>query len=361
MHYFYTKLRCFSTNLLCLAFILFFSQAFAFSNNLDSSASLLDATTSEDAKYAGGEASELFFMECSDTILVEVPPVETGPGPCNSGYITEFPPANSTCELGGVEVTLTGINIITGSFDVSNPGGICGPIHIDGFGTIELEFTAIDSCGNIATCSRVITRQYIDHRVGFVNCPQENIHVTVPIGTTSAVVEYPELEVKQTNCLESNTSIFVNLLFGLESGSEFPLGTTPIGYRVFSCYSFQSFCFFAVEVEEEEEQEEGPIIDISGFAPNDPDNSRFEMISIQPNPVSGDRLIFSVNSKVEGNYSYSIINALGMEVAKQNLVLFEGENNIEMDVSTLNAGVHYIHFPEGGLKNRSLKFIIAQD
>ena len=80
-----------------------------------------------------------------------------------------------------------------------------------------------------------------------INCP-ENINITVESGATSAIVEY-EIGYE---CEEGGSQVELQLVAGLESGSQFPLGTTTIIYSLIYEGQLLDTCSFTVTVDEDD-------------------------------------------------------------------------------------------------------------
>ncbi|MBI1224298.1 MAG: hypothetical protein GC192_03590 [Bacteroidetes bacterium] len=186
-------------------------------------------------------------FDCPADLTVQAGPVGS-PGPCNDGAPVSLPLATTDCATGDLSVVLSSYNVLSGNITVDYPGGSCGPIYIQGTGSVQLHFTATDACGNTANCSYQFTREAVQHTVQFTNCPID-IQVTATAGANGAVVSWPNLEVAQTGCPSGSGTPSPIQLLGLPSGSTFPVGTTEVGFHAYSCFDQEAFCFFNVTVQ----------------------------------------------------------------------------------------------------------------
>ena len=72
------------------------------------------------------------------------------------------------------------------------------------------------------------------------------------------------------------------------------------------------------------------------------------VISIYPNPVTGD--VMTISSNISTNANYKIVNMMGSEVANGKL------NNNQISVATLPTGIYMIEVYDNG-KTASKRFI----
>ena len=121
-----------------------------------------------------------------------------------------LPTATTDCPNGGIQITQIA-GTPSGSSFTSIPSG-----H-----PIVYEIT--DACGNVETCLFFIT---VDPEDPIYECPAD---ITVnATSATGAVVNY-ELPTLTSICTMSPSNL--ELVVGLPSGSEFPIGTTTVQYR----------------------------------------------------------------------------------------------------------------------------------
>jgi hypothetical protein len=164
-----------------------------------------------------------------------------------------LPTATSTCAQGGASVVLDGYTVISGAIAIQDfgTGGACGGIHVIGPGVAQVNIKATDACGNVKNCTFKVTQNMFSPSVAFQNCPA-NITVTAAQGASGAVVNYAYPTIVLTNCggIGVNSSILAtanNVLGGLPSGSNFPVGTTTVALTA-NCNAVQAVCTFNVTV-----------------------------------------------------------------------------------------------------------------
>ncbi|NEN23161.1 HYR domain-containing protein [Cryomorpha ignava] len=154
-------------------------------------------------------------------------------------------PPNITINIGA-----TGCSEIA-TYDMPTATDNCGPITItqtQGLpsgstfpsGYNVQKFTATDAAGNTAICQFTIFIQETVPPV--ISCPADIVVSNDP-GECGAVVNYPAV-VSSDNCLDANT----DLIGGLASGSNFPLGATLITYEVRDNSDNAASCSFTVTV-----------------------------------------------------------------------------------------------------------------
>ncbi len=85
-------------------------------------------------------------------------------------------------------------------------------------------------------------------------------------------------------------------------------------------------------------------------------NPAFEMIRF-PNPVSGDRLNIHLNVSINTKATIEIYSLLGKRVLKQQAKLQNGQNQLNIDISSLNKGMYIIRFTDANGLSQSRKLI----
>ncbi|SDS30716.1 tandem-95 repeat protein [Christiangramia echinicola] len=110
-------------------------------------------------------------------------------------------------------------------------------------GSTSITFTATDTAGLTSTTSFTVTVQ--DNEAPVIECP-DDIVMNVEYGTSSVIVEYEALIITE-NCGETTTEV----ISGIASGEEFPIGTTTISYVVTDSAGNSSECNFDVEIVED--------------------------------------------------------------------------------------------------------------
>jgi hypothetical protein len=78
----------------------------------------------------------------------------------------------------------------------------------------------------------------------------------------------------------------------------------------------------------------------------------------RPNPFSGSTQIV-INSKVSGNFNFTVSDLVGRQVHRERLQLWEGENNLRYDASGLAPGV-YLFTITDGVRQFSAKMVVAK-
>ncbi|HQV51459.1 MAG: HYR domain-containing protein [Flavobacteriales bacterium] len=135
------------------------------------------------------------------------------------------------------------------TFSDNCTGGSISTSHAPGstfsVGTTTVTYTAIDATGNTAMCSFDITVE--DNVVPELACPG-NISMNNDPGTCSAVVTYTT-PVGTDNCASPVTAM---VTVGTGSGATFPIGVTPVNYRVDDANGNFTECFFDVTVVDSE-------------------------------------------------------------------------------------------------------------
>ncbi len=139
------------------------------------------------------------------------------------------PNTNSTCPLGGVNVSQTG-------------GPASGSIFQVGMTTIT--FTVTDACGNSETCSFKVTVNPAPTGDITLVC-NTDITVTEAVGQTGAVVTY---NAPSANTTCSLGGLNVTRTAGPASGSVFPVGMTTITYVATDACGGSETCSFKVTV-----------------------------------------------------------------------------------------------------------------
>lgn len=110
-------------------------------------------------------------------------------------------------------------------------------------GTTVVEFTATDDAGNETTCSFEVT--VTEDAPPTLTCPSD-ITVSADSGLCTAFVEF------QIEASDDCGEVSLNLVAGLPSGSDFPLGTTTVTYEATDGSGNQATCSFEVEVTDDE-------------------------------------------------------------------------------------------------------------
>lgn len=67
-------------------------------------------------------------------------------------------------------------------------------------------------------------------------------------------------------------------------------------------------------------------------------------IRVSPNPVTGNRIILSINAAGAGSYRYTVYNSMGVPLLNGTKNLAEGVQQVELDGSRLRAGNYWIEF-----------------
>lgn len=86
------------------------------------------------------------------------------------------------------------------------------------------------------------------------------------------------------------------------------------------------------------------------------ENSSFSINKVYPNPVK-DFVIVEIRSEDAGTMQVSLINVLGSEVKKwESSNLFQGDQKIKFDLSTIKSGVYFLKIVKSGqVKTQVLK------
>lgn len=137
----------------------------------------------------------------------------------------DFPIGNSSCP--------TGLNI----------EAINGQSSGDAFpvGISTVTYMAMDDCGNQQNCSFEI--EVINTNL-LLNCP-DNISATVSSSTPSIAITFEEA-MGTTSCPDGGLTITQTM--GMDSGSEFPVGISPIGFTATDNCGNTTDCNFEIEV-----------------------------------------------------------------------------------------------------------------
>ncbi len=168
---------------------------------------------------AGGN----LIIECASDVSVIAEP-----GECSAVVIYDSPVASSECS----------------SVTISQIGGIGSGGEFPVGTTIET-YLVEDTLGNTDSCFVAIT--VIDDEVPIITCP-DDIEVENTPGMCSAIVSFTE-PIGTDNCPGATTE----LLSGIASGEEFPIGTTTNTYQVTDASGNTNFCTFNITVLDTEE------------------------------------------------------------------------------------------------------------
>ena len=110
-------------------------------------------------------------------------------------------------------------------------------------GSVSVTFTALDDCGNPATCIANIVLQDTTPP-NFLNCPIDTLTVNADVDLCGANVIY-STPIALDQC---DTLVQVQQTLGLASGTEFPIGTTEIQFVAMDDCGNSDTCFFVIEV-----------------------------------------------------------------------------------------------------------------
>ena len=177
----------------------------------------------------GNTATCSFEVEVLDTELPEITCPEdilisSDLGVCGAMVNYDLPVTTDNCDLAS-------LTLVDGLHD-----GEVFPV-----GTTVVTYEVIDIHGNVDMCSFTVTVEDAEAPT-VVTCPT-NIEVTNDLDACGAVVEYMLPEATD-NC----EVIDVSLIAGLESGQQFPEGTTTVTYQFTDAAGNMSLCTFDVTV-----------------------------------------------------------------------------------------------------------------
>ncbi|MFK7807264.1 MAG: HYR domain-containing protein [Saprospiraceae bacterium] len=110
-------------------------------------------------------------------------------------------------------------------------------------GTYTVTYEAVDGCGDIATCSFTISVEE-DAQTIAIDCP-DNITIYEMPGANGAVVNFADATAS-TTCV--NSTVVVNRISGLASGSVFPLGANTVTYEATDDCGSVNQCSFIINV-----------------------------------------------------------------------------------------------------------------
>ena len=158
-------------------------------------------------------------INCPNNIIVTA-----APGAIETPVEWAIPTFNSDCTRG--QVTLS----------VTIESGSNFPI-----GTTPVTYTATDACGGEASCTFNVTVLSAQSSIT-IDCPAD-IVVSTAAGATSASVDWIT-PTPTTNCTNGGVTLDVSI----ESGSSFPIGTTPITYTASDGCGGITNCSFLVTV-----------------------------------------------------------------------------------------------------------------
>ncbi|MEM6965618.1 MAG: lectin-like protein, partial [Bacteroidota bacterium] len=149
-------------------------------------------------------------------------------------YVFEIP-----CNSGGGSIDPTGgltVQQISGG-----QNGSLFPVGIN-----EVSYSVTDNCGNEEICTFTVTVEENPAEITVNNCPNDIVINTAP-GAPTATATWTA-PTATTDCFKPNANIEQTI--GLESGSEFLIGTQLVAYSITdSCGNFVA-CSFNVTVEE---------------------------------------------------------------------------------------------------------------
>jgi hypothetical protein len=203
---------------------------------------------------SGGSNSAVTFNCPADKVFDVLPTFGNNGSPCPAGVYSLFslPTATSTCTQGQPTVTFEGFTVVSGLISIADgsAAATCTGLRVSGGGVAMVNFKATDACGNTAICSFKVTQNIFQTSVVFNNCPA-NITVNAAQGATNAVVNYTYPTYNLVNCgtigSVTYTSAANQLLGGLASGSNFPIGQTTVAIAAY-CGQVYNVCTFEVTV-----------------------------------------------------------------------------------------------------------------
>ncbi len=182
------------------------------------------------------EDEELPTVTCPESLIID-----NDPGMCSAVIDSLFPISTAdNCVLDSVYYTLTGDT--QGSGDL-----IIGQVF--NVGTTEITYIAVDSSGNVGSCSLTVTVEDVENPI--VSCPNDTIAFTTQ---NSCEVEVCNLEATiSDNCAISS------ILYTLEGATSesgvnevdcltFNEGVTTVNYFAFDFNNNSAECSFTVEV-----------------------------------------------------------------------------------------------------------------
>ncbi|WP_339700571.1 GEVED domain-containing protein [uncultured Marixanthomonas sp.] len=228
----------------------------------------------------------------------------------------------------------------------SIPGGDEGQLA---FGTIEVPETAVVG----TTRMRIISRadgapleacgtyyygQAEDYTVIVRNTPlpvceiacPEDITAEIPMGQTSTAIDY-----EVSFSCDNSDGVVLELVEGLPSGSEFPVGVTNVVYNLEHEGEVINTCEFTITVE-------GVLIT---------DSFNENAFAIYPNPANNNLNIISYNSPITRAIVYDI---RGRKILEKQL---NKQNNGIIDVSKLDSALYFvsIYTADGFVTKRFLR------
>ncbi len=168
--------------------------------------------------------------------------------------------------------------------------------HVFPIGQTNVTWTATDSTGNSVSCSFILS--VLDEELPTITCIAD-ITVGTDDDICGAIVDY-DLPMIGDNCPLPADAL--QLMVGLQTGAEFPIGTTTIIYRVTDAAGNTAECGFDVTVEDDD----APMIDCT-IDPNDPQMTEMVMCESEfawNHPVPTD------NCSIDA-YTYKITNPDG--------------------------------------------------
>jgi len=233
--------------------------------------------TFEVTDASGNTASCSFTITVNDTEqpVIECPEdieVSNDAGACSAIVNYSLPTANDNCDGSIAPVLVDGLS-----------SGSAFPV-----GITNVTYEATDLAGNVSSCT--FTVEVLDNELPDITCPAD-IVVDAVSGDCDAAVNYADPSFSD-NCPGAT----LQLIDGLPSGSDFPVGTTTITYEAIDLAGNSAQCSFIITILEDVP----PVIDCPSDITVDSDPGLCSAIVSYNEPVGTDNCGGAITSIIEG-------------------------------------------------------------
>lgn len=194
-------------------------------------------------------------------------------------------------------------------------------------GSTRITYKVEDACQQVQYCSFIVEVIQGLPTPLVVECP-ENISITLPFG-----IDYSQINWRRPQIVSfCSEDLVVSQIEGPPSGGLFWEGNKTITYFIQDGCGNRQYCTFELEVKK-----------IRGLNPEVEEMSSstpVQEVLTYPNPTSG-KLNLTWQNLVEEHLELEIVNLLGQVCHRQAFRVYEGQNNLQLELNDLAAGCYF--------------------